>query len=69
MAVIARARLLSYARGGTTARERARAYFLTTRPTWVLILLLLLFTALAMTAPVVIRRWIPLEQLRTNNEV
>lgn len=44
-------------------------YFLTTRPTWVLILLLLLFTALAMTAPVVIRRWIPLERLRSNNEV
>ena len=44
-------------------------YFLTTRPTWVLILLLLLLTALAMAAPLVIRRWIPLEQLRTNNEV
>ena len=44
-------------------------YFLTTRPTWVLILLLLLFTALAMAAPVLIRRWIPLERLRPNNEV
>jgi hypothetical protein len=44
-------------------------YFLTTRPTWFLILLLLLFTALAMTAPVLIRRWIPLERLRSNNEV
>lgn len=44
-------------------------YFLTTRPTWVLILLLLLFTALAMAAPVLIRRWIPLERLRSNNEV
>jgi len=44
-------------------------YFLTTRPTWVLILLLVLFTALAMAAPVLIRRFIPLERLRANNEV
>lgn len=43
--------------------------FLTTRPLWVLILLLLFFTALAMLGPVLIRRRIPFESLRFNNEV
>jgi hypothetical protein len=43
--------------------------FLTTRPIWVLILLLLLFTALAMAGPLLIRRRVALEKLRTNNEV
>jgi hypothetical protein len=44
-------------------------HFLTTRPVWVLILLLILCTALAMAVPVLIRRRIALEKLRTNNEV
>jgi Na+/proline symporter len=44
-------------------------YFLTTRPIWVLILLLLVLTALAMTGPLLVRRRIALERLRTNNEV
>jgi hypothetical protein len=44
-------------------------YFLTTRPLWVLILLLILFTALAMAGPLLIRRRIGFEKLRTNNEV
>jgi hypothetical protein len=43
--------------------------FLTTRPLWVLITLMLVLTALAMTGPVLIRRRIALETLRTNNEV
>jgi hypothetical protein len=43
--------------------------FLTTRPLWVLITLMLVLTALAMTGPVLIRRRIGLEKLRTNNEV
>ena len=43
--------------------------FLTTRPIWVLILLLILFTALAMLGPLLVRRRIALERLRTNNEV
>jgi len=42
---------------------------LTTRPFWVLILLLLFLTALAMVGPLLIRRRVPLEKLRTNNEV
>ena len=44
-------------------------HFLTSRPVWVLILLLFLFTALAMAGPVLVRRRIPLERLRGNNEV
>jgi hypothetical protein len=44
-------------------------YFLTTRPVWVLILLLLLVTALAMAGPILIRRRVAFDQLRTNNEV
>jgi len=44
-------------------------YYLTTRPLWVLILLLVFFTALAMAASLLIRRRIGLEKLRTNNEV
>lgn len=43
--------------------------FLTTRPTWVLVLLLLLCTALVMTGPLVVRRRIAFEKLRINNEV
>lgn len=44
-------------------------YFLTTRPVGVLLLLLLLFTAFAMAGPLLIRRHIPLDKLRINNEV
>jgi len=44
-------------------------YFLTTRPAWVLILLLILCTALAMAGPILIRRRVAFERLRTNNEV
>jgi hypothetical protein len=43
--------------------------FLTSRPGWVLILLLFLLTALAMTGPALIRRFVEVEQLRSNNEV
>jgi hypothetical protein len=43
--------------------------FLTSRPGWVLILLLFLLTALAMTGPALIRRFFEVEQLRSNNEV
>jgi hypothetical protein len=43
--------------------------FLTTQPLWVLILLLILFTALAMLGPLLIRRHVAFEKLRTNNEV
>jgi Na+/proline symporter len=43
--------------------------FLTTRPLWVLITLMLVLTALGMTGPVLVRRRIALEKLRTNNEV
>ncbi|HEV3181894.1 MAG TPA: DUF4239 domain-containing protein [Steroidobacteraceae bacterium] len=43
--------------------------FLTSRPGWVLILLLFLLTALAMTGPPLIRRFVAVEQLRSNNEV
>jgi hypothetical protein len=44
-------------------------YFLTTLPLWALILLLILWTALAMAGPVLIRRHVAFEKLRTNNEV
>jgi hypothetical protein len=44
-------------------------HFLTSRPVWVLMLLLLFFTALAMTGPILVRRRISLAHLRTNNEV
>jgi Protein of unknown function (DUF4239) len=43
--------------------------FLTSRPGWVLILLLLLLTALAMAGPPIVRRFVPFESLRVNNEV
>ena len=43
--------------------------FLTTRPLWVLILLLIFFTGLAMAVSILIRRHFGLEKLRTNNEV
>ncbi len=44
-------------------------YFLSSRPGWVLILLLFLFTALAMTGPFLVRRRVGLAHLRGNNEV
>ena len=44
-------------------------YFLTTRPLWVLGLLALLLTALAMCGPFLVRRYVTLERLTTNNEV
>jgi hypothetical protein len=43
--------------------------FLTSRPGWVLVLMLFLFTALAMTGPFLVRRRVRLERLRGNNEV
>jgi hypothetical protein len=43
--------------------------FLTSRPGWVLILLLFLVTALAMTGPPLVRRFVAIEKLRSNNEV
>ena len=44
--------------------------FLTTTPLWVAALLLVgLTTLVAMTGPAVVRRWVTLERLRTNNEV
>jgi hypothetical protein len=43
--------------------------YVTTRPIWVLILLLIVLTALAMAGPLLVRRRIALERLRTNNEV
>lgn len=43
--------------------------FFTTRPLWVLILTLVVLTVLAMMGPLLIRRRIALERLRTNNEV
>jgi len=44
-------------------------YFLTTRPVWVLSLLVLLLTALAMAGPFLVRRQVELERLTVNNEV
>ncbi len=44
-------------------------YFLTTRPIWLLCLLALLLTALSMAGPFVVRRYVTLERLTTNNEV
>src|SRR6516162_6526608 len=44
-------------------------HFLTSRPVWVLLLLMLLFTVLAMMGPILVRQRIPLARLRTNNEV
>jgi predicted ABC-type exoprotein transport system permease subunit len=44
-------------------------YFLTTQPLWVLLLLLILLTGLAMLGPLLIRRHVAFERLRTNNEV
>lgn len=43
--------------------------FLTTRPLWILIALMLVLTALVMAGPVLVRRRIAIEKLRTNNEV
>src|SRR4029077_13832275 len=47
----------------------AHMHFLTSRPVWVLVLLLFLATALAMAGALLVRRRIPLELLRGNNEV
>lgn len=44
-------------------------YFITTRPLWVLLLLLVILTGLAMAGPLLIRRRVAFERLRTNNEV
>jgi hypothetical protein len=44
-------------------------HFLTSRPGWVLILLLFLLTALAMAGPLIVRRRVSFERLRANNEV
>jgi Na+/proline symporter len=44
-------------------------FFLTSRPVWVLVLLLCFCTAVAMAGPLLIRRRVRLEKLRTNNEV
>jgi Na+/proline symporter len=44
-------------------------YFLTTRPIWVLCLLALALTFLAMACPFIVRRFVTLERLTTNNEV
>jgi hypothetical protein len=44
-------------------------YLLTSRPVWVLVLLLFVFTALSMTGPFLVRRRISLQHLRSNNEV
>jgi hypothetical protein len=43
--------------------------FLSTRPLWLAILLVVFATLLAMSAPVLIRRRVGLSRLRTNNEV
>ena len=44
-------------------------YFLTTRPIWLLCLFVLVLTALAMSGPFLVRRYVTLERLTTNNEV
>jgi hypothetical protein len=44
-------------------------HFFAVQPVWVLVLLLGLFTLLAMAAPPLVRLVVPLEKLRTNNEV
>lgn len=64
---VARRRLRS--RANEKPGTRANMLFLTSRPVWVLILLLPIFTAIAMAGPLLIRRRIALERLRTNNEV
>jgi hypothetical protein len=43
--------------------------WLTSRPGWVLVLFLFLFTGLAMTGPLLVRLRVRLQQLRGNNEV
>jgi hypothetical protein len=43
--------------------------FFTNLPIWVLVLLMLLCTALAMVGPILIRRRVAFQRLRTNNEV
>ncbi len=44
-------------------------YFLSSRPAWVLVLLLFVFTGLAMTGPFLVRLRVRLARLRGNNEV
>jgi hypothetical protein len=60
----------AYARRANNKRgAEAPMSFLTTRPVWVLILLLLVCTALSMVGPLLVRRHVPLDRLRVNNEV
>ncbi|HYC09732.1 MAG TPA: DUF4239 domain-containing protein [Steroidobacteraceae bacterium] len=61
--------LPAYARRNNERGAKASMSFLTTRPVWVLIPLLLVFTALAMAGPLLVRRHVSLERLRVNNEV
>jgi hypothetical protein len=44
-------------------------YFLTTRPMWVLVLLVLLLTTLTMVGSLLVRRHVALDRLTANNEV
>ena len=44
-------------------------YFLSTRPVWLLCVLAVLLTFLAMSGPYVVRRFVTLDRLTTNNEV
>jgi hypothetical protein len=44
-------------------------FWLTSRPGWVLVVFLFIFTALAMTGPFLVRRRVRLAHLRGNNEV
>jgi Protein of unknown function (DUF4239) len=44
-------------------------YFLTTRPVWLLCIFAVLLTLLAMGGPYLVRRYVNLERLTTNNEV
>ena len=67
--MIAPLRLRAYARANKKAGACTPMYFITTRPLWVLILLLIFFTALAMAVSLLVRRYVGLEKLRTNNEV
>ena len=43
--------------------------FFTSLPVWILVVILVLLTALAMSGPVLIRRRVAFQKLRTNNEV
>ncbi|HEY6822801.1 MAG TPA: DUF4239 domain-containing protein, partial [Steroidobacteraceae bacterium] len=67
--VIAPEDLGAYAHTPTRTGSRGAMYFLTSRPGWVLILLLFVFTAFAMVGPFIVRQRIRLAHLRGNNEV